>query len=209
MEDKNLKEKLKSLIVKKSENNKKNIENLVFFLILLIITIFSVKMIWGNKDENTNEENKSDYASLAQAFEPDSNTNINEKSEYNLEEEIQNILSKIKGVGRVEVLITYSETSQVVALYNESQTVSNTEETDSDGGIRTIQTTDITKDVIFEEENGENKIITEKVILPKIEGAVVIAEGAENAVVKTNIIQAVSAATGLSTYKVQVFEMEG
>ena len=203
-----VREKLKSLIPKKSENNKKNIENLVIFLILLIITIFSIKMIWGNKEESSKEEDKSDYAKLAQVVDTGSNSTIGGENEYNLETEIQNILSKIKGVGKVEVLITYSETSQVVALYNESQTVSNTEETDSDGGVRTIQTTDITKDVIFEEENGENKIITEKVILPKIEGAVIIAEGAENAVVKTNIIQAVSAATGLSTYKVQVFEME-
>lgn len=46
-----------------------------------------------------------------------------------------------------------------------------------------------------------------KVIMPKIEGAVIIAEGGKNAEIKTNIIQAVAAATGLSTYKIQVFEM--
>jgi len=204
-----LREKLKILIPKKSENNKKNIENLVFFLILLIITIFSIKIMWGkDKDESSKEENKSDYAKLAQTLDTDTNSNNSTAGEYNLESEIKNILSKIKGVGKVEVLITYSETSQVVALYNESQTVSNTEETDSDGGVRTIQTTDITKDVIYEEHNGENKIITEKIILPKIEGAVIIAEGAGNVAIKTNIIQAVTAATGISTYKVQVFEME-
>ena len=77
-----LKEKLKSLIPKKSENNKKNIENLVFFLILLIITIFSVKTIWGNKEQNSKEEDKSDYAKLAQAFEPNSSSNINGEGEY-------------------------------------------------------------------------------------------------------------------------------
>ena len=43
--------------------------------------------------------------------------------------------------------------------------------------------------------------------MPKIEGAVITAEGAGNINVKTNIIQAVSAATGLSTYRIQVFEM--
>ena len=46
-----------------------------------------------------------------------------------------------------------------------------------------------------------------KVIMPKIEGAVIIAEGGKNAEIKTNIIQAVAAATGISTYKIQVFEM--
>ena len=57
------------------------------------------------------------------------------------------------------------------------------------------------------EKNGEKVPITQKVIMPKIEGAVITAEGAGNINVKTNIIQAVSAATGLSTYRIQVFEM--
>ena len=45
-------------------------------------------------------------------------------------------------------------------------------------------------------------------MLPKIEGAIVIAEGAGNANVKANIIQAVAAVTGVATYKVQVFPMD-
>ena len=43
--------------------------------------------------------------------------------------------------------------------------------------------------------------------MPKIEGAIITAEGASNPTIKTNIIQAVSAATGISTYRIQVFEM--
>jgi len=43
--------------------------------------------------------------------------------------------------------------------------------------------------------------------MPKMEGAIITAEGAGNANIKTNIIQAVSAATGLGTYRIQVFEM--
>jgi len=109
--------------------------------------------------------------------------------------------------GKVQVLITYSETSQVVAMYNETQSINNTEETDTEGGTRTIESTDINKEIVFEQENGENKPITEKVVMPKIEGAIVIAEGGGNANIKTNIVQAVSAVTGLATYKVQVFKM--
>lgn len=43
--------------------------------------------------------------------------------------------------------------------------------------------------------------------MPKVEGAIVIAEGGDNINIKTNIIQAVSAVTGLATHKVQVFKM--
>ena len=49
--------------------------------------------------------------------------------------------------------------------------------------------------------------ITQKIIQPKIEGAIITAQGANNATVKTNVIQAVEAVTGLATHKIQVFEM--
>lgn len=49
--------------------------------------------------------------------------------------------------------------------------------------------------------------VTQSVINPKIEGAVITAQGAKNSEVKTNIMQAVEAATGLETHKIQVFEM--
>ena len=41
----------------------------------------------------------------------------------------------------------------------------------------------------------------------KIEGTIITAEGAGDANVKENIIQAVSAATGLASHKIQVFQM--
>ena len=65
------------------------------------------------------------------------------------------------------------------------------------------------KDIIFKEENGEKTPITQKVVQPKIEGAIITAKGANNADTKANIIQAVEAVTGLATHKIQVFEMNG
>lgn len=50
--------------------------------------------------------------------------------------------------------------------------------------------------------------MTQSVVNPKIEGAIITATGAGNADVKTNIVQAVEAVTGLAIYKIQVFEMK-
>ena len=55
---------------------------------------------------------------------------------------------------------------------------------------------------------GNKSLITSKILTPKVEGAIVIAEGANNILIKTNIINAVSSVTGLPEYKVQVFEMK-
>lgn len=203
-------ENFKSIMLKKAEgNNKRNIENLVVFLILLIITIIAINTIWGDKKEETKsqESNETSYKQLAENLDSKINSNNKEFNEYNLEESLEDILSKMAGVGKVQVLVTYSETSEVVAMYNEKNTSNNTEETDTNGGTRKISQTDTDKEIIYEEKNGEKVPITQKVIMPKIEGAVITAEGAGNINVKTNIIQAVSAATGLSTYRIQVFEM--
>lgn len=195
-----LKEKIKNFVTKKTEgNNKKNIENLVVFLILLIITVIAINMIWS-KDEDQPEEEEASYKVLASE-----NSNITENTEYDLQTELEDILSKMDGIGKVDVLITYSQTSTVVPMYSETESSTVTEETDSGGGTRKQESSNLNKEVITD---GDNKAVTQTVILPKVEGAIVIAEGGGNATIKANIIQAVSAVTGLATYKVQVFEMQ-
>ena len=55
--------------------------------------------------------------------------------------------------------------------------------------------------------DGNRTLITQSVVSPTIEGAIITAEGASNATVKANIVQAVEAVTGIATHKIQVFEM--
>ena len=197
------KEKVKELIVQKDDgNNKKKIENLVVLIIILIVTVICVNSIWNKDNKAKSGTNETTNKQLAVTSES------NNSDDYNLLKNVENILSNIEGVGRVSVLITYSESSQTVAMYNENLKDSSTEEKDDKGATRIIKQTDTSKDIIYKEVNGEKIPITQKTINPKIEGAVITAEGATNATIKTNIIQAVEAATGLATHKIQVFEMK-
>jgi len=176
------KEKFKNFITKKTdENNKKNIENLVVFLILLVITIIAINTIWSKDEEET--EDTTTYKVLANNENAESN--ILETNEYDLETKLEDILSKMNGVGNVKVLITYSQTSSVIPMYSETESTSLTEETDSGGGTRKQESSNINKEVITD---GNNKAITQTVVLPKVEGAIVIAEGGGNAIIKANII---------------------
>lgn len=123
------KDKIRSLVAKKTEgNNKKTIENLVVFLVLLVVTIISINIIWGKEKNQESKDLSDDYRVLAQTV---NEGNISQSQEYNLEKELEDILSKISGVGKVQVLITYSETSEVVAMHNEIKNISKTEENDS------------------------------------------------------------------------------
>lgn len=187
-------------------NDKKKIENLVFFVVILIITIMVINIIWNGKKETTKQENNS-YSKELAVQELKDNTITSDISTESLENKLEQILSKIQGVGEVRVCINYSETSEVVAMYNENSKTSNTEENDTSGGTRKIQENDSQKEIVYKEENGKKVPITQKIIKPKIEGAIIIAKGANSMDTKTNIIQAVEAVTGLATHKIQVFEM--
>lgn len=61
-------------------------------------------------------------------------------------------MSKIKGVGNVKVLVTYSRTNQIIPMYNEDSSTSTTEEKDSGGGTRTVNENSSKKDIIYEEK---------------------------------------------------------
>ena len=204
------KDKLKGLINPEdgNKNNKKKIENLVFFVVILIVTIVIINIIWNGDKDSSNDKGVQNDTSKQLASSNTSSLQVSSNTTNELEMKLEDILSKIQGVGEVNVFINYSESSEIIPMYNESTQTSNTEETDTSGGTRTIEETDSQKEIIYEESDGEKTVITQKVIEPQIEGAIITAKGAGNAEVKTSIIQAVEAVTGLATHKIQVFEME-
>ncbi len=197
--------KIKELFSKKEgTNDKKKIENLVFFLIVLIVTLIAINTIIDN-DEETEENTNSLYKELAEETVSSSENTVASTNE--LEERIENILETMSGVGKVNVLITYSQSSEIIAMYNENSSTSYTTEEDSEGGTRVQEEETTNKEVVFTEENGESVPMTQTVINPKIEGVIVTAEGADDVNVKANIIAAVEAVTGVATHKIQVFSI--
>lgn len=196
-----LRDKLNFLKPKEDGNDKKKIENLVFFVIILIVTIIAINTIWSDNDtKNKSKDNINDNSKQL------ASTTMETSSDLGLEQKLKNILETIQGVGKVNVFINYSESSETVAMFNENSKTSTTEETDTSGGKRVIEQKDTQKDVVYQDSNGDKIPITQKTIQPKIEGAIITAEGAGNATVKASIIQAVEAATGLATHKIQVFQ---
>lgn len=188
--------------LKEMFKGKKKTENLLVLLVLLIIVVIAINYIW-NSDEK--KENNVKQESQSNGIKQVSTENIKDKTE----EKLENILSKISGVGKVRVMITYSVSSSVTPVYDETSKISNTTENDDSGGTRTITQTENGKQIVYKENSdGSKEPITKNTESPKMEGAIIVAEGAENIEVKTNIIEAVEAATGLATHKIQVFKME-
>lgn len=203
------KDKLKKIVGNSEEqgNNKRKIENLVFLVIILIITVVIINYVWSGDKSSNKKVTNSAGKQLATANNNQTLTSNQNSNSDSLEEKLENILSNIEGVGSVKVFINYSESSETVAMYNENSKTSTTEEIDKSGGTRKVEQTDSQKEVIYQEQNGTKTPIVQKTVEPKIEGAIITAKGAGDINVKTSIIQAVEAATGLATHKIQVFTM--
>ena len=111
--------------------------------------------------------------------------------EATLEERLKEMLQKMIGVGKVDVMITVESTEEKVVERNISSSESVTDETDRNGGKRHLTT--VTSDgqvVLYQATGGQQPLVT-KIINPRIRGVLIVAEGAEDAAVRKLIIQAV------------------
>jgi len=133
-----------------------------------------------------------------------------EQDEYEDQQELklQKKLSAIKGVGRVEVMITYKSSKEIVTAMNTTESETVTEEQDSSGGTRRVSQRDVNSQTVTIGETGNAKPLVIKEMEPEIKGVIVIAEGARDIRVKLDLIRAVQTALGVSPQQVEVFEME-
>ena len=86
-----LKNKIQNMFQKNTDgNSKKKIENLVVFLIILIITVIAINFIWNDEEQESKEDSLKKELSDVNNIEDDSNT------ENNLEKKLENILTKLQ-----------------------------------------------------------------------------------------------------------------
>lgn len=202
-----LKDKIKQFLTKGDQgDSKKKIENLAVFLVLLVITLIVINLIWKSDDKEKNESTADPNKKLA-TIENEDLAAHNVNMQDTLSSQLEEILGKIEGVGKVKVLVTYYQTSQTVPMYNEDTSQKDTDETDNNGGTRKVVETDVKREIIYEETDNGKAPITQSIVSPKVEGAIITAQGASNTSIKANIIQAVEAVTGVSSHKIQVFSM--
>ena len=175
----------------KISNNKKQIENIVIFIILLIIVIIVINSLFA--ETSVQEENN---------FIDVSN---NEIANDDLERKLKRILSLISGVGSVEVMVSYTNTIEQVPMYDLSENTTVVQEEDVNGGKRETKETSNEQKIIYEEKNSTKTPAIKQTIMPEVVGVIVVAEGANNSVVKENIKNAVAAVVNISSHRIQVF----
>lgn len=125
------------------------------------------------------------------------------------EERLKKSLSRIEGAGEVEVLITLKESEERILEKDIPEQVSETAETDAEGGSRTISERRQEETTVYTvNEAGQSVPYVSKVIQPVIEGVVVIAQGGDSEIVKQNIIETIQVLFGIEANKIRVVKMK-
>ena len=200
---------LKSIL--KSENKKKIKKPkkdqllilLLFGVLLLVIAIPSEPKKEKNPQGEEDGHNGEALKGTEEAFSESS-------YERQQEERLKEVLQKVEGVGRVEVMITLQSSSEKVVEKDAPSRSQRVEEADSQGGNRITQENEREETTVYE-ENGDGKrtpyVVQE--LEPRVEGMIVIAEGGGNAQVKQNILEAVEALFPVEAHKIKIMKMEG
>ncbi len=123
--------------------------------------------------------------------------------EFSLDAEEKRIalaLQEIEGVGDVRVVLTLKTGTEAVMAVDTQQS----EKTDENGQSREAERSY----VIISKGSSTQTPVTVKTIYPEYQGALVVAEGADDSEIKLRLTEAVSGLTGLKFDRITVLKMK-
>ena len=119
-----------------------------------------------------------------------------------LEEEIKAALSQCDGVGRVDVVLSVESGPESIYAKEAKQSVR-----EKESGVVTESDSDM-RPSIMSEGSGKERPIVIKEMYPQFRGAMIICDGADVPSVRSSVIGAVSALTGLRSDRISVVKMK-
>lgn len=125
-----------------------------------------------------------------------------------MEKKLEQILGDMDQVGRVKVFLTLQTSGEKVVEKDIPLTRSNTEEQDSEGGNRSINNVDSKETTVYETDSGKSTPYVIKTTSPRVEGVVVVCEGAGVGNVSKNITDAIEVLFGIEPHKIKVVKMK-
>ncbi len=179
--------------INKMDNNKL-IYNLLIILIIGIIILIMANIFINNTNKSNSDLQLTDFSNNVSDMDLDYGAL--------LEKKLEEILSELKGVGKVKVMITLEDTIEKIPAFNTSKNNETTNEVDSQGGTR--ETTREGMDIQMV-TGSEGTLMVLKEIKPTVRGVIVIAEGAEDPEIREMLYGAVKTVLGISGNRVEVY----
>lgn len=174
-------------------------------LILLagtLLVVLSFGDIFSNtrykEEKNNNTDNMSGLAG---------ETCTTKQYRENLEKSVENVLSRVSGVGKTKVILTLESTSEKVVLRDTPY--ENEKTTDIEGGkTKNSEIIKNEQNTILIEKDGDTSPYIIKEIEPVVKGVVVACQYGDNITVKKEIIEAIQVLFGLESHKIKVMKLE-
>ena len=124
-----------------------------------------------------------------------------------LEKELEELLEQVEGAGKVRVMITLEQSEELVVLKNLKETQRQTEENGSGKAEKKGRETIMEENAVYDEASkGKSPYVVTK-IYPRIQGVIVIAQGAGTGRVSMELTEAVQALFGLEAHKIKVLKL--
>lgn len=184
-------------IIDKCKGMKKN---QVAILLLVGLLIFVVILPTKEKPKTTAESTKSETLEKQDLKEEQDMTG-------QLEERLKRTLRRIDSVGEVEVMITMKSKGEKIIEKDRPKTSKDSVEIDSQGGSRNTKEIISQEGTVYIKENGKEVPYVVEELAPKIEGVLVIAQGADQSNVIKNIYDAIMALFPVEPHKIKVVKM--
>ena len=185
--------------IKKMKKDLDNLDNKKIIFNIFIILVLSVVLLIILNGYTSKE--KIDGTTVIKETSNEYNDLVKDDYESHIEDRLSQILSKLRGVGKVNVMVTLEDSIEKIPASNVTTTREITNELDSQGGTREVSREDETIQVV----NTSNNVVVLKEVKPSIKGVIVVAEGAEDSIVLETVYEAVKTVLGVAGNKVQVF----
>lgn len=184
-------------VFRKIFQDKKNYYNILVAIFFGILLLFLSNNFFKS---NNNKNNSIDYKGQSVEVSEGDNT-----YEAQLEKRLETILSKVAGVGNVDVMITLENGRELVTKDDIVRENSTTNEETINGDKRQIVSDKTQSNTV--KTSGDEPVIL-KEISPKISGVLIVAQGGGNLEIKNTLINATNALLGVEIHKIEVLEMK-
>lgn len=114
--------------------------------------------------------------------------------EAQLAQRVADLLRQVEGAGRVSVLVRLASGEEAVYLQDHDQALRRTTERDTQGGTRTIEEeTENLRTVLADGDRGLRQPVPRMLQGARVEGVLIVAEGAGDPAVRLRLVRAVQA----------------
>ncbi|MCL2203073.1 MAG: hypothetical protein FWB88_03935 [Defluviitaleaceae bacterium] len=125
------------------------------------------------------------------------------------EERLEAFFSLMQGAGQVRVMLGFSTVRETVFAIDSTASEAFTREEDAQGGHReTRQHNEARHTVLVSDRNGGSQPLVLRESMPAIEGIVIITQGGEDPLVRTDLTRAAQAVLGIDAHRIQILTMK-